>query len=274
MNHRTKRLSFHSITLIILFAGLYAIPSQFGALLSDLKSGSDSRYYLGRLVLSMIILLVTFLFFLSACKILWIKLKYHRKSTSSINSETGKKIVLEISAQYCSLCSLFACLYFNLTFLRRGLSYSCYTTDSLYMLIKGRKFCYDEESLDVAFALESTIVFVAVIVSFVSISNVSIKLVWCTYIIGIITVVFVGAYWGNLNRVMFKMIYVLIFVATVIADLQYSGILDYCYSREVIELHHKLNSVKAQSESMFKENMRVLVGNVAHDIKSVSHLFL
>jgi hypothetical protein len=55
-----------------------------------------------------------------------------------------------------------------------------------------------------------------------------------------------------------------------VADLQYSGILDFAYSKQIVELHERMNEMKAHSEMIFKEEMRVLIGNVAHDIKSVS----
>jgi hypothetical protein len=270
MNHRTKRLSFHTLSLILLFIIFYGVPSELTALISDINSGSSSLHFGPRLFISISSFIMCSMMLTFAIIIFWIKLSYTRKCQISIHSELDIHVDTKNPSIYSTVFSFCTNTYFILLFMRRSLSFSCLAFDSIFVLASGDKFCYEQEDTDLAISIEAAFLFLSLLTTFVAVPNISVKVLWLNFSLSVAAILFVGCYTNTIFSVILRVVFVFIFVASAIADLQYSGILDYLYSREVVRLHETLHSMKAETELLFKEEMRVLIGNVAHDIKSVS----
>jgi hypothetical protein len=145
MGHRTKRLSFHTIFFFLLFITFYALPSQAASIIEDIRTGPSSPRFVPRIALSTLIFLLAILLFLSCAMIFWTKLR-NLKGTSIISSEMDTITSNKYSYYYSTIFSCVSSLYFNMWFLRRSLSLSCESADSIFLLMSGNTYCFERNT--------------------------------------------------------------------------------------------------------------------------------
>jgi len=273
IKHRTKRLSFHAVCLIALSALVYAVPTGVVTLASDIMYGSSYwQVLIPKLVTSIINLLASISMAYCSIIMLWMRLKSRRKAQSIICHEADNSSLnnnTQTLYYHTNIIYIGALIYFNMSFLRRCLSYDCFSNE--YYLVSHNCDNNSINSLSSSLALDTIGLLVTPILLFVGLSNASIKLVFFYFFIALINLYVVGILCGLiLPEVALQFSIISIFCFIGILDLQYSRILDFVYFREAIQLSGKMHTIKEESEAVFREEMRILVGNVAHDIKSVS----
>lgn len=277
VDFRMKRLSYFSIITVALCVTCFILPSHIIVLIKELLSGLDSYRFPQRVFLSCINVATSLLLSYSSFMILWMKARYRNKNSYVINNEFQPPTSIESAKSfrfYFILFHIALVAFFNFTFLRRSLSYNCMISDSFVIELFGGTKCNEENGggnnqLVVGLSLDATILIVNPFLTFVSMSSISCRFIWLNLLCSVATVVCVSCYLNIFSGVFQQLIFLLIFTFTGVVDLQHSRILEFFHFRQTLGLHETVNEVKAASEAIFKEEMRLLIGNVAHDIKSV-----
>jgi len=280
--HRTKRLSFHSIGLLGILLTCFVIPVQFLFVIADIQSGQSSMYYVERMILSFCLLLSSISCLISIIYLTVKKVYYTRAEKLVVNEISTTAVVdspmshtdTDYSCERCSiLFSICAQIYFVCIFLRRCLRLDCFV-DLAYVNMLGGSVCYDIESLELAVSYNACILLIIPVILFIAVSNISVRIVWLNFCVSIVVILVIAWKHSIIQEVILQSILILLLCVASIADIQYSRILDYVFSKEILWLYSTLAEVREDSLTKFKEDMRMLIGNVAHDIKSPLTSFL
>lgn len=271
--HRTKRLSFHSTYLIGILLIVFVFPVQVLYLLSDGTSGVHSSNFLLRICLSLLMFLTCVGGIYSIFMLIWEKSFYQQKEILIHDSQSMQEISYEQRRHpqtYSTIFSFCSQAYFICLFLRRTLQLDC-DIDLSYVNIFDGGVCYTAEELTMAVSYNACFILILPLIIFIGISNISVHYIWVNYCSSLLAIIIVASIHSIVAQIIVQNLFLLFFCAAAITDLQFSGILDYALFKEIVSLHTTLQQLKESSEMSFREEMRILLGNVAHDIKSVSH---
>jgi hypothetical protein len=269
--YRSKRMSTSSILAVCFMSICICIPLQITALKGDIQSGPSSPYYLPRVLTAAILLLVSILCGVSGVIMLTILVRRKTKRPK-VNTEFGgqKKENFENLVHICGpIFFVASMIYFNIVFVRR-ISLGCYVPTNMFIRLLGDGICYDPTALPAAISYNTCLVFMAFTLIFTCITNIPSTIAFVSWLLSLVVFVSIVINYGVMCEVGFQPFAAIFSCLAAMADVQYSGVLDYAYTKEIIRLQKSLNKLKEESDALFKEEMRLLVGNVAHDIKSVS----
>lgn len=274
LNHRTKRVTFNfTIMLGILFL-FYLTPAQLIIFISDFGSDLHSLNYIARCSISTCSLACCLFCLTSSISICWMKWVKINKAKEVINKIAPEENMSKKSTEYpwLSVCfSLMIQLHFILVFIRRTLSYNCGIAYENKFLFFGSGQCYDDKELPFGVLFNGTIMIALPVFIFIGISNVSVRVIWCNVFAAFVVFVIISVYLNIFQTVFPQFCFWTLLVCSCIIDLQYHGIIDYAVTKKIIQLHQSIDVMKEEAEKTFQEEMRILVGNIAHDIKSVSY---
>lgn len=268
--HRSKRLSFHFPAVILLFTLTEFIPSQTLVVVGDMMSGTDSPKFVVRIITACLGFIFAVLVLITSMILLLTKYYYARRLKDVGTESSASSTNLPSYFQFYSI--IFSCsVQFTLSMvcIRRCLQLNCFVEPNALIKLSGGGICFDENSLGLGLMYNGGIMLLVPIFVFVGISNVPVRVIWFNLFVNSIVFLVIALVMGVWNETILVFFTLAIISASTIADLQYRGIIEFAYYKRMIELHASMDQMKMNTENVFREEMRVLVGNVAHDIKSV-----
>lgn len=185
------------------------------------------------------------------------------KSSLSMLQPTSKTIT-----HWYALFLLSTEIYFISIFLRRALNLNCDIPDSRNFILRafGTGVCYEGSAQGQFLSFNSSLVILIPMLFFISMPEIPIRLVWLTFASGIIVCIGTAIYLGFYVSIPIMILFVAIAVF-LIKDSQLRNIL-------IFLTQQRLKEVIIENEIISHENheneMKHLIANVAHDLKTVS----
>jgi hypothetical protein len=275
--HRTKRVTFNFTIMLGFLFLFYLTPAQLTIFIADFASDLHSQNFVARCIISTCSLICCLFCLTSSIVICWTKWKDSNQANEVVNEIALEEDMINRKIQYpwLSVCfSLTIQMHFMLIFIRRTLSYNCGVSYSNSFSFFGSGQCYDEKELPFGVLFNGTIMIALPVLIFIGLSNVSVRVIWCNVFAALLVFVVISVYLNLFESVFPQFSFWTLLVCSCIVDLQYHGIIDYAIAKKIMQLHQSIDTTKEEAEKTFQEEMRILVGNIAHDIKSVSAILM